>query len=434
MIKEITVPEIGEKVESGKVVAVLVAVGDTVAQDDGIIEFETDKAVVEIPSPDNGRIVEILVKEGDELKIGDVVARLETVGAAAPGPSAPQADAADATMDQEAPAKARESAPAFEPATRAPKPAEMPRAEAAAGPLVPAAPSVRRFAREVGVDLRDVPGSGPGGRISEQDVKAFLKSRTATGPPPMDLAADTAIDAALPDFNRWGPTETVAVSTVRRITAASMAQSWRIVPQVTQFDNADVSNLSEWIVKAGKDAAKSGGRLTITAVLLKVVAEGLKKFPSFNASFDMARQQIVLKHYVHIGLAVDTERGLLVPVIREADRKSIRELADEIVDLVQRARSKRLKPDEMEGGTFTLSNQGGIGGTGFTPIVYWPQVAILGVSRSSVEPRYRNGHWEPRTILPLSLSYDHRIIDGADAARFLRWIGDALEHPMALHL
>ena len=299
---------------------------------------------------------------------------------------------------------------------------------------VPAAPSVRRFAREVGVDLRLVEGSGPGGRIAEQDVKRYLKGLSKPGhPPEPDLIADTSRSYPLPDFSRWGEIETVDISTVRRITAESMAQAWQVIPQVTQFDNADISNLNQWMAKAGRTLEKSGGRLTITAVLLKVLAQGLTHFPRFNASIDLSRQQIILKNYIHVGLAVATERGLLVPVIRDVTTKSIRQLALEMEDVVQRARTKRLAPDEMEGGTFTVSNQGGIGGNAFTPIVYWPQAAILGVSRSSIEPRYRDGEWQPRTILPLALSYDHRINDGADAARFLRWICDALEHPMGMH-
>ena len=440
MVTDIVIPEIGEKVESGSVVAILVAVGDTVEQDDGIIEFETDKAVVEIPSPAKGVITEILAKEGDELRIGDVVARLDTAEAKA---DAPVSEDAQATVDQaDVPPQAAEPVPPPEkpqpaiveaPAPVAPPVTPTPAVTEPTLP-VPAAPSVRRFAREVGVDLRMVAGSGPGGRIAEQDVKNYLKSLSKPGHPPTQVkAAAGPRDYPLPDFRRWGAVETVDIATVRRITAESMAQSWQVIPQVTQFDSADITELTQWMTQAGRTLAKTGGRLTITAVLLKVIAQGLARFPRFNASIDMSRQQIILKKYIHVGLAVATERGLLVPVIRDVIDKSISELALEMDDIVQRTRSKRLAPDEMEGGTFTVSNQGGIGGNAFTPIVYWPQAAILGVSRSSVEPRYRDGEFQPRTILPLALSYDHRINDGADAARFLRWICDALEHPMSMH-
>ena len=238
----------------------------------------------------------------------------------------------------------------------------------------------------------------------------------------------------MPDFTRWGPVETQDITTVRRITAQSMARSWRTIPQVTQFDRANISQLEDWIKTVNLKMIKSGTKLTVTAIILKVIGEGLKRFPGFNASLDMHKQQLILKQYVHVGIAVDTERGLLVPVIRDVGRKSITQISLEIVDLAERARRKRLQPDEMEGGTFTLSNQGGIGGAHFTPIVYWPQAAILGVGRAATEPLWVDDKWVPGTMLPLALSYDHRINDGADAARFLRWICDALEHPWAMHL
>jgi len=439
MIKDIVIPEIGEKVESGNVVAVLVAVGDQVEQDDGIIEFETDKAVVEIPSPAKGVILEVLVKEGDELRIGDPVARLDTAVETSSKPLPEKTETTETPSGEKksrkpAPPDAKPEPPRVEDQTPDAKAAATPPPPADQTIPVPAAPSVRRFAREVGVDLRVVQGSGPGGRISEPDVKAFLKGLAKLDRPAgPTLSADASRGYQLPDFSRWGNIETVELTTVRRITAESMTQSWQTVPQVTQFDSTDISDLNQWIAIAGRTLAKTGGRLTITAVLLKVIAEGIKQFPRFNASIDMPKQQIILKNYIHVGLAVDTDRGLLVPVIRDVDHKSIRVLAGEMEDLASRARGKRLKPDEMEGGTFTVSNQGGIGGRAFTPIVYWPQAAILGVSRASVEPRHIDGDWQPRTILPLSLSYDHRINDGADAARFLRWICDALEHPMAMH-
>jgi pyruvate dehydrogenase E2 component (dihydrolipoamide acetyltransferase) len=435
MIEKITVPEIGENVVSGNVVGILVFEGDLVEKDDGIIEFETEKAVVEIPSPARGKIVEIRVKEGDELKIGDVIATLETQG-----------EAADA-FEKASPGQNDDARPA-QPLEKERKISLEPPPEKGSDlgkddslhsgketMPAPAAPSARRLARELGVDIHAVKGSGPGGRISEKDIKHHIQSTR-----PGDLKAravsgtNAGTDPDLPDFTRWGPVEAQDISTVRRITAESMTRSWKTVPQVTQFDRADISQVEKWIEATNRKTAAFGAKLTVTAILLKVTALGLKKFPRFNASLDMQKQQILLKQYIHVGIAVDTERGLLVPVIRDVDRKSITEISLEIVDLADRARRKKLQPDKMEGGTFTLSNQGGIGGTYFTPIVYWPQAAILGVGRAAAEALWVDGQWVPGTMLPLALSYDHRINDGADAARFLRWICQALEQPLNLHL
>ena len=295
---------------------------------------------------------------------------------------------------------------------------------------------MRRFARELGVDIYDVKASGPGGRITADDVKAHVKKgeRPDKMAPPGTAATEMTAEPELPDFSRWGEVETVELDGVRRITAANMSTAWRTVPHVTQFDQADITGLQEFINKNAEKVAQNGGKLTVTAILVKVCAAALKKFGRFNASIDPANQRLILKKYVHIGIAADTPRGLLVPVVRNADRKSISRLAAEITDLADRARNKKLKPDEMEGGTFTLSNQGGIGGVGFTPIVFWPQAAILGVSRASVMPRYIDGEFKPRSLLPLSLSFDHRIIDGADAARFLRWVCESLEQPFTMVL
>jgi pyruvate dehydrogenase E2 component (dihydrolipoamide acetyltransferase) len=239
---------------------------------------------------------------------------------------------------------------------------------------------------------------------------------------------------ALPDFSNWGEVETRELSSVRRLTAGSVSVSWQTVVHVTQFERVDITAALDFMGRHADKVADQGGKLTITAVLMKICAAALKRFPAFNASIDTANNRLILKKYVHIGLAVDTPRGLLVPVVRNADRKSILELAVEIGDLARSARDKKIKPDEMEGGTFTISNQGGIGGTNFTPVVFWPQAAILGVSRASTEPLYVDGEFRPRTLLPLALSYDHRIADGADAARFVRWIRDGIEQPLTLHL
>ena len=462
MIEEVKIPEISENVESGTVIQVLVEVGDMIDIDDVLVEFETEKALVEIPSTVKGKITELLAKKGDEMKVGDVIARVDTESRPDDKDTAesePPADDTPKMKEEEKQKPPEEPAPAEVPeavkdevaeeekdAVQAPeKPAVAPEPaitrkkiedrSSDRGPS-PATPSVRRFARELGVDIYDVKASAAGGRITEDDVRAHVKrgerpdKMAPSGTAPTEIAAEPE----LPDFSRWGDVETVELDGVRRITAANMSTAWRTVPHVTQFDQTDITGLQEFINKNAEKVAQNGGKLTVTAILVKVCAAALKKFGRFNASIDPANQRLILKKYVHIGIAADTPRGLLVPVVRNADQKSISRLAAEITDLADRARNKKLKPDEMEGGTFTLSNQGGIGGVGFTPIVFWPQAAILGVSRASIMPRYIDGEFKPRSLMPLSLSFDHRIIDGADAARFLRWVCESLEHPFTMVL
>ncbi len=475
MIKEVIIPEISENVTSGKVVGVLVQPGDDIEVDAPIIEFETEKAVVEIPSPFKGRVVEILVKEGDELKVGDVIAKIDTEkgedkkeapaakapeearstvagkatgsGAAKRSPGEAPAVPGEEEAARRAPGKKEKAPPAERKEARAEPPGGVkaerptpgteekgPEDEGRSQKLVPApaSPSVRRFARELGVDIHAVRPAEAGGRITEADVKAYVKISRATGEA-SEALTPAAGPPELPDFSRWGEIEARELTGVRRLTAEKLAVAWQAVVHVTQFDRADITSVLEFIARHSERAAGQGGKLTVTAVLMKICAEGLKRFPQFNASIDMLKRHLILKKYVHIGLAVDTPRGLLVPVVRNADGKTILELAVEIVDLAGRARDRKIKPEEMEGGTFTISNQGGIGGTQFTPVVFWPQAAILGVSRASTEPVYLGGEFRPRQVLPLALSYDHRIADGADAARFLRWIRDSIEHPLTMH-
>jgi pyruvate dehydrogenase E2 component (dihydrolipoamide acetyltransferase) len=442
MIKEITIPEIGENVESGEVAKVRVAVGDMVEVDQTIIELETDKALVEIPSPAKGKITEILVKEGDQIKIGQVIGKMDTEGQApAPEEKLEKTEAAP-PEPKEAPARAAEPEPKpveKKPAPPKPEPPKLEKQPEPAAPEVvhapeqrttesrrraPAGPSVRRLARELGADINLIKGTGGGGRITPDDVKQYVKNA---------LTGIVPAEKGLPDFRRWGSIEREPMTKVRRLTAESTGFSWRTIPHVTQFDEADITEVEEFRQKHGPDVEKDGGKLTLTAILLKVMAAALKTFPKFNASLDVARSEVVYKKYYHIGLAVDTDRGLLIPVIRNVDQKTIKQLALELTDIADRTRNKKIKPEELEGGTFTISNQGSIGGSNFTPIVYWPQVAILGVSRAGRKPAFAEGICHPRTILPLALSYDHRVIDGADAARFLSWVVDALEHPFLLH-
>ena len=292
---------------------------------------------------------------------------------------------------------------------------------------------MRRLAREIGVDIGQVTGSGPGGRISEDDVKAHARRlneqrQTAAAP----VAGVSAVP--LPDFSQWGEIERQPMGKVRQITAARLQTAWSTIPMVTQFDKADITELEKWRKEYGPKAEAAGGKLTPTAILIKVLAAALKVFPQFNASIDMTSQEIVRKHYYNIGIAVDTPHGLLVPVVRDVDRKNIVELAVELTQIAGKTRERKIALEEMQGGCMTISNVGVMGGTGFTPIINPPEVAILGVARSSYEPVYVDGEFVPRLMMPLALTYDHRLIDGADGARFLRWVAQALENPFLLIL
>jgi pyruvate dehydrogenase E2 component (dihydrolipoamide acetyltransferase) len=437
MPMDVTLPKLAEGGATGTVARILVAPGDRVAKDDPLLELETEKAVVEVPSPAAGVVKRILVEPGQELAEGAPLLVLDTAGETPPAEEPPAP-----TLAPE-PAPTPTPAPTPEPAPTAAAPTEASRAAAPAPPaepsplptptaraLVPAAPSVRRLARELGVDIALVPGTGPGGRISAEDVKAYVKSRL--GAPA--AAAPTFEGLTLPDLARFGPVERRPLSQVRKATAAHLGRSWPLVPQVTHHDLADVTELEAARRAHAARVEALGGKLTMTAILLKVAAVVLRRHEKFRTSLDLAAGELVVKDYVHIGVAVDTPRGLLVPVLRDVDRKSIVELAVELKEVSERARQGKLKPEEMQGGVFSISNLGGIGGTSFTPIVNWPEVAILGVSRTRVEPRWQDGTVVPRTVLPLSLSYDHRVIDGAEAARFVRDLVDHLESPFRLAL
>ena len=310
---------------------------------------------------------------------------------------------------------------------RAAAPASAPPGDGGAeGPAPAAAPSVRRLARELGVEIRRLTGSGPGGRISEEDVQAFVRAALSGG--------GAAAPVPLPDFTKWGEVERKPMSNIRRKTAEHLSHAWTAIPHVTQHDKADITALEELRKRYAPQAEQAGGKLTMTAIALKIVAAALRKFPQFNASADMARGEIVYRKSIHVGVAADTPRGLLVPVIRDVDRKGIFELSAELAKASEKARGGKLSLDDMQGGGFTITNLGGIGGTSFTPIVNWPEVAILGISRGAQEPVYNGHEFQPRLMLPLSLSYDHRVIDGADAARFLRWVAEAFEQPLVLAL
>ncbi len=408
-------PDLGENIESGDVIRILVDVGDRLAEDQTVIELETDKAVIEVPSSIDGTITEILVQQGDTIAVGQPILEVETGEA----PAAEEAPPAPVPAEEPAPTPMPQAvAPVVEEAP----PEPTPTLTSTDGP-VPAAPSTRRLAREIGVDIAQIQGTGPGGRISIDDVKAHSKKLHAA------RATAPATAAPLPDFSQWGAVERQPMTKVREITADRLAQAWATIPQVTQFDKADITSLEKWRSAYGKKAEAAGGKLTPTAILIKVLGIALKVFPQFNASIDIAQREVVYKRYFHIGIAVDTPHGLLVPVVRDVDQKNIIELAVELSELAQKTRERKIAPADMQGGSMTISNVGTMGGTAFTPIVNPPEVAILGVARSQVEPTYIDGQLQPRTFLPLSLSYDHRLIDGADGARFLRWVCTALEDP-----
>jgi pyruvate dehydrogenase E2 component (dihydrolipoamide acetyltransferase) len=321
-------------------------------------------------------------------------------------------------------------------APEAAPPAAPARPEGERGPAAPASPAVRRLAREIGVDINVVQGSGPGGRITQEDVKEHARRILSSVGSASPVAGGMVARASrpLPDFQKWGAIDRQPWSNIRRATAEHLSYAWTTIPHVTQFDKADVGELEELRKQFKEKVAKAGGNLTVTAMLVRILATAVRKFPQFNASIDPERGEIVYKKYVNVGVAVDTDRGLLVPVIRDADTKNITEIAVELQKLAEKARDKKLSLEEMSGGGITISNLGGIGGTYFTPIVNWPEVAILGVSRGKTEPVWKDGKWEPRQMLPLSLSYDHRVIDGADAMRFLKWVVEAIEQPFLLSL
>ncbi|MCA9400379.1 MAG: 2-oxo acid dehydrogenase subunit E2 [Candidatus Omnitrophica bacterium] len=425
-------PEVGENITSGTVVGIMVTVGDSIKKDQDLLELETDKASLPVPAPCDGVIKEILISDGQEVQIGSVIMKIEE-SAAGGAPTAEKEKNEEANA-QQTPSKPEEGskpqAKTQEGSARQSQSASTTATNESIEPQlnVPAAPSIRRLARELGVAISNVPGTGPGGRITKQDVKDYVKSMMQSGG---GTAGGAGLPSKpLPDFSKYGGITREKMNKIRQVTMDQMSLCWLTIPHVTQFDKADITDIE----KLRKKYSTNDRKLTITPFLLKVMASALKTFPKFNASIDSANKEIIYKNYFNIGVAVDTERGLLVPVVRDVDKKSIFEIADELNEMAQRARDRKTGLDELQGGCMTLTNLGGIGGTAFTPIVNWPEVSILGVSRGGLEPRYENGHFIPRLMLPLSLSYDHRLIDGADAARFLRWICEAIEQPFMMEL
>jgi pyruvate dehydrogenase E2 component (dihydrolipoamide acetyltransferase) len=427
MATELTMPPLGEGIESADVLEVKASEGDSVKAGQTLVVVQAEKVTAELEAPQAGRVAKVLVKNGDTLKVGQPYIALQEVDA--------KREAAP-VKTQEEPGKTQ----MVDGAGAKPPPAAVQRVQPDGEPIadklsavpatavVPAGPATRMLARKLGVDLNHVSGSGRGGRITQEDVEAYVRE-LASGEKRQRTPA--AASPALPDFSKWGAVERQDLDPIRRRTAEQMHRAWSLIPHVTQHDRADVTELDAF----RKQAEVRGPKLTVTAFALKAAAIALRQFPRFNASLDLAGGALVLKRHYHIGVAVDTEHGLLVPVIRDVDKKSVLHLAGELADLAERARQRKLQVDQMRGGTFTITNLGGIGGTGFTPIINWPEVAILGLSRAHLEPVVREGQVTARLMLPLSLSYDHRVLDGADAARFTRRVAEMLESGwnMVLH-
>lgn len=436
---EVKVPDIGDFKEV-EVIELMVKVGDTIKVDQSLITVESDKASMEIPSSHAGVVKELKVKLGDKVAEGSLLLVLEAdAGAAASAPATPAAPVASA-----APAAPATSAPAAP--AQVPTPAPAPAVSATVAPVatVPAAtapvgkahasPSIRKFARELGVDLSKVAGSGEKGRITQEDVQNFVKGILAGSSAVSSNAAASANAGAglnlLPwpslDFSKFGATELLPLSRIKKLSGPNLHRNWVMIPHVTQFDEADISDLEEFRKSSNEALAKSGVKLTMLAFVIKASVAALKKFKAFNASLDAAGENLILKQYYNIGFAADTPNGLVVPVIKNADQKTLSQIALEMGDLSAQARDGKLKPTDMQGATFTISSLGGIGGTAFTPIINAPEVAILGLSKSSMKPVWDGKQFVPRLMLPLSLSYDHRVIDGAMAARFTAYLAEVL--------
>ena len=409
-IIEVKVPDIGD-FKDVPVIEVLVKPGDSVQAEAPLLTLESDKATIEVPSPAAGTVREVKVKVGDKVSQGTLLLLLETGDAAAP--------AAVAATVSASPAPAS-GAPAAAPAA-APAPPSAPAPGQEGGAKAHASPSVRRFARELGVEIARVTGSGPRGRITAQDVQAYVKGVLGGGATAAATTPGSGVGLDLlpwpkVDFAKFGPVEAKPLSRIQKLSGANLWRNWVMIPHVTQFDAADITDLEAFRVAVNQDSDKTGVKLTLLAFLIKASVAALKKFPEFNASLD--GDNLILKQYFHIGFAADTPNGLVVPVIRDADRKGINDIARDMAGLSKKARDGKLGPAEMQGGCFSISSLGGIGGTAFTPIINAPEVAILGVSKSEIKPKWDGQQFAPRLQLPLSLSYDHRVIDGATAARF----------------
>ena len=444
---EVKVPDIGD-FKDVPVIEIVAKPGDVLKKDDSLITLESDKATMEVPSPAAGTLKELRVKVGDKVSQGTLIAIVDGAGAAAPAPAARPAEPdaprkADQPVEQK-PAASPQLAPQKAegalsiPATPPPGTAQTSQVPAPAQPspsastLAHASPGVRRFARELGVDLGRVNGSGPKGRILKEDIQGFVKGALAGGGTAATAGGGGVASLGLPawpkvDFAKFGPVEAKPLTRIQKISGPALARNWVMIPHVTQFEEADVTELEAFRSRINEENAKAGVKVTPLAFLIKAVVAALKKFPAFNSSLD--GENLVIKHYWHIGFAADTPNGLMVPVVKEADKKGVIDIARETSELAAKAREGKLAPTDMQGGTFSISSLGGIGGTAFTPIINAPEVAILGVSRTATKPVWNGREFAPRQMLPLSLSYDHRVIDGASAARFITYLSQVIADP-----
>ncbi len=468
MAREFKLPDLGEGVEAGDVVQVMVAEGDVIRAEQPVIEIETDKAVVEVPCPYAGRVARVHVSKGQKVKVGAVLLTVEDQATAdvapppagstpaskppvqgkpepspvskpapaAAGTGASAATAASAPLAASGDISVRSATPPASSAVAASSATDSSPSPPPVSREVPAGPGTRRLARELGVDLNAVAAANPGVRLTEEHVKAWVKATLSSAPtaPAAGVAAGPVVAPALPDFSQWGPVERVPMTTLQKKTADNLSAGWALAPHVTQFDEADVTDLEELRRKYTARAGEQAVKLTITAFVLKAVAIAIREHPRFAASLDTATQEIVYKKYCHIGVAVDTPAGLIVPVVRDVDTKGVLRIASEMNALAERTRQRKVALEELRGGVFTVTNLGGIGGTAFTPVINYPEVAILGLARTRQQPVVRGGAVVPRLILPLCLSYDHRVINGADGARFIRRVSTLLESPELLLL
>jgi pyruvate dehydrogenase E2 component (dihydrolipoamide acetyltransferase) len=433
---EVKVPDIGD-FDNVEIIEVLVSVGDTVAVEDSLITVETDKATMEIPSSHSGTVKEVKVKVGDTISQGGLVVVLESSAAAEvkkeaakPAPESTQAPTPAVVAEAPKPA-----APASK-SDSAPKPEQAPEVEYKPSPTANinpghfksahASPALRKFARELGVDLTKVNGTGRNSRIVKEDVQAYIKQVMETGGRSASGAALGVEPMPKIDFSQFGEIETKPLSKINKLTGKFLHRNWVTIPHVTQFDEADITSLEAFRKQSNKDYEKEGVKFTLLSFIMKAVAAGLKKYPRFNSSLDVSGENLIMKNYFHIGIAVDTPDGLVVPVVRDVDKKSIVDISIELREISIKARDKKLKPSDMQGGCMSISSLGGIGGTKFTPIVNAPEVAILGVSKADIKPVWNGSEFEPKLMCPLSLSYDHRVVDGAEGARFITYIGQLL--------
>ncbi len=414
MNEQILLPELGDGIEAGDVVNILVAKGDEIEKDSILFELETDKAVVEFPSPQSGRIVEIHVQKGDTVTVGQLVVTLDIKGEKETSEETENSQTEKNIVRQHE----QRPKPSHEPETQ-PLPEDE---KEPGGELLPAGPATRKLARELGMDLSKVQGTASGGRITLDDVKSTVKHFLTSTP-----GSAVVQTAELPDFSQWGPVERKPFSSLRRKVAENLSAAWSAVPLVTQFDEADITELEKMRKKNVELVKEKGGKLTITIFVMKALVTALKAFPQFNASLDVQHGEIIYKQYFNIGVAVDTPSGLIVPVIKNVDGKNFAELAIELTELSQQARDRKVPLEDLRGGNISVSNLGGIGGTGFTPLVNPPDVAVVGLSRSRMVPVWQEGTFEPRLIMPFSVSYDHRVIDGADGTRFTRLVAHEIE-------